>query len=84
MAGLNAAMTMLGKDRIVFPSATAIGALANYVSSSTSASFQPMNVNFGIIDQLDRKVRGGKAARNEALSARALEITDNIVLRFFN
>ena len=84
VAGLNAAMTMLGKDRIVFPSATAIGALANYVSSSTSASFQPMNVNFGIIDQLDRKVRGGKAARNEALSARALEITDNIVLRFFN
>lgn len=83
VAGLNAAMTMLGKDRVVFPSATAVGALANYVSSSTSASFQPMNVNFGIIDQLDHKVRGGKAARNEALSARALEITDNIVLHFF-
>ena len=83
VAGLNAAMTMLGKDRVVFPSATAIGALANYVSTSTSASFQPMNVNFGIIDQLDHKVRGGKAARNEALSARALEITDNIVLHFF-
>lgn len=73
VAGLNAARTALGKERIVFPSSTAIGALAKYVSSSTSASFQPMNVNFGIIDPLEKKVKGGKSARNEQISARALE-----------
>ena len=29
---------------------TAIGALATYISDHTVAKFQPMNVNFGIID----------------------------------
>ena len=31
-----------------------------------------MNANFGIVDRLDHTVRGGKSARNEAISARAL------------
>lgn len=78
VAGLNAARAALGKERIIFPSLTAIGALAKYVSSSTSASFQPMNVNFGIIDPLDRKVKGGKAARNEQISVRSLEVIKEI------
>lgn len=78
VAGLNAARAALGKERIIFPSLTAIGALAKYVSSSTSASFQPMNVNFGIIDPLDKKVKGGKAARNEQISARSLEAIKEI------
>ena len=34
--------------------------------------FLPMNANFGIVPRLTEKVRGGKAKRNEALSARAL------------
>lgn len=79
VAGLNAARRALGKDSIIFPSATAIGALAKYVSSSTSASFQPMNVNFGIIDPLTKKVKGGKSARNEQISARALECIKEMV-----
>lgn len=74
IAGLTAAMDALGLSVPAFPSATAIGALAHYVSSSVSSDFQPMNVNFGIIDRLDRKVKGGKAVRNEAISQRALEI----------
>lgn len=78
VAGLNAARAALRKERIIFPSLTAIGALAKYVSSSTSASFQPMNVNFGIIDPLDKKVKGGKAARNEQISARSLEAIKEI------
>lgn len=78
VAGLNAARAALGKERIIFPSLTAIGALAKYVSSSTSTSFQPMNVNFGIVDPLDRKVKGGKAARNEQISVRSLEVIKEI------
>jgi methylenetetrahydrofolate--tRNA-(uracil-5-)-methyltransferase len=74
IAGVTAAMDALGLSVPAFPSATAIGALAHYVSSSVSSDFQPMNVNFGIIDRLDRKVKGGKAVRNEAISQRALEI----------
>lgn len=74
VAGISAALTLLGKDIPDFPNTTAIGALAHYVSEATTSNFQPMNVNFGIIEPLGRKVKGGKAARNEALSARAIEI----------
>ena len=73
VAGVTAALDALGKEAPAFTSQTAIGALAQYVSSSISSNFQPMNVNFGIIDRLDRKVKGGKAVRNEAISERALE-----------
>lgn len=74
VAGISAALTAIGKHPLDFPSTTAIGALAHYVSEATTSNFQPMNVNFGIIDPLGYKVKGGKAARNEALSARAIEI----------
>ena len=40
-----------------FGTVTAIGALAHYVSDRTVASFQPMNVNFGIIAPLEQRVR---------------------------
>ncbi len=71
LAGLNAARYALGKEPILFPDTTAIGALAHYVSSA-AGDFQPMNVNFGIIAPLGFKVRGGKAAKNQKLSERAL------------
>ena len=77
VAGLNAAMLALGKEKVVFPTETQIGALAHYVSEGgVSSSFQPMNANFGIIAPLDTKVKGGKKNRNEAYSARSLAIID--------
>ena len=79
VAGVNAAMTALGRDRIYFPRETVIGALAAYVSEGgVSKKFQPMNANFGIIAPLDKKVKGGKAKRNEAYSERSLEIIDRL------
>ena len=81
-AGINAAMRMLGREPVDFPDTTAIGALAHYISSAAVTDFQPMNVNFGIMAPLGQRVKGGKAARNAALSERALgiieEITKNI------
>ena len=75
VAGINAALKVLGKDPIVFPRETEIGALAAYISEGgISASFQPMNANFGIIAPFDKKVKGGKKNRNEAYAARSLEI----------
>ena len=73
VAGINAAMYALEKEKICFPDTTAIGALANYVSDENITKFQPMNVNFGIIRPLEKRVKGGKAAKNEALANRALE-----------
>lgn len=79
VAGINAAATALGKDPIVFPDSTVLGAMAKYVSNGSCGKFQPMNANFGVIRPLDKKVKGGKSARNEALSARALNELDEFL-----
>ena len=78
VAGVNAAILALGKDPVIFPKETEIGALAHYVSEGgVSSSFQPMNANFGIIAPFDKKIKGGKRCRNEAYAARSLEIIKN-------
>lgn len=75
VAGVNAARMALGMEPRIFPKETEIGALSHYVSEGgVSSTFQPMNANFGIIAPFDKKVKGGKKARNEAYSARSLEI----------
>ena len=75
VAGLNAAMKALGKEAVIFPKETEIGALAHYVSEGgLSSNFQPMNANFGIIAPFDKKIKGGKKVRNEAYADRSLEI----------
>jgi methylenetetrahydrofolate--tRNA-(uracil-5-)-methyltransferase len=77
VAGVNAAMLALGKEPVVFPKETEIGALAHYVSEGgVSSSFQPMNANFGIIAPFEKKIKGGKKARNEAYAIRSLEIIE--------
>ncbi len=73
VAGVNAAMTALGKEPIDFTRETVIGSLSHYVSSGVSTDFQPMNANFGIIAPLEYKVKGGKRARNEEYARRSLE-----------
>ena len=78
VAGVNAALKVLGKDGFVFPATMMIGAMANYVSRGGVGSFQPMNANFGIVPRLEEKVRGGKKARYEAYSRRALEVCDKV------
>ena len=83
VAGVNAAMAALGREAVVFPRETEIGALAHYVSEGgISSSFQPMNANFGIIAPFEKKVKGGKKARNEAYALRSLEIIKEY--NFFN
>ena len=78
VAGVNAAMQILGRDKIIFPKETEIGALAHYVSEGgVSSSFQPMNANFGIIAPFDKKIKGGKKCRNEAYAERSLAIIDS-------
>ncbi len=81
VAGVNACRRALGKEAVVFSPETAIGALAHYVSTE-SAHFTPMNVNFGIISPLPHRVKGGKAAKNAALSRRSLAIIDEQFLTF--
>ena len=77
LAGVCAACEALGRPLPTFPTTTAVGALAAYISNQTLTKFQPMNINFGIIDPLGYRVRG-KREKNQAISARALEVVDSI------
>lgn len=56
---MNVANKILGKDKIVMPKETVIGALADYISIENS-KFQPMNANFGILPQLEIKIKDKK------------------------
>ena len=76
VAGLNAALAVKGGEPLVFDDVTVIGAMAKYVSEGGIGDFQPMNANFGVVAPLDRKVKGGKRARNQALAERALDAAD--------
>ena len=78
VAGVDAALSVLGEAPVEFSEKTALGALGHYVSTGLNGRFDPMNVNFGIIAPLESRVKGGKRAKNDALSARALEITDEL------
>ena len=73
VAGINAARQAQGREALLFPQKTMLGAMAHYVAGGGVSAFVPMNANFGIIEPLPHRVKGGKTAKNEALSARALE-----------
>ena len=74
LVGVETAAELKGLPPVDFPQETAVGALALYVANGPlSGNFQPMNVNFGIITPLGKKVRG-KRGKNEEISQRSLEL----------
>lgn len=81
IAGINMARFLEGKDILDLDATTAIGALANYISYHSEIeqpdTFEPMNVNFGIFNALERKVY--KKERKMAYPKRALENLNKIL-----
>ena len=81
LTGLETARELLNLPPADFPKETAIGALARYTSGGAVSDFQPMNINFGLIEPLGAKVRG-RRDKNLAISKRSLEIIDDMLSRF--
>ena len=79
VAGINAARFANGEQPYIFPRTTMLGAMAHYVSHGGVGAFTPMNANFGIIEPLSQRVKGGKAAKNQALADRSLEILETVL-----
>ena len=77
LVGVELARRLQGKAPIDFPQETAIGALGLYVSNQSVTTFQPMNINFGIIPPLDHRVKG-KRNKNAELSQRSPAIIDTL------
>ena len=80
LVGIETAARVLGLPPVDFPQETAIGALALYVSGGSVGDFQPMNINFGIISPLGRRVKG-KRNKNAEISARSLGIIENLLTK---
>ena len=77
LAGINAARCAEGRERVIFPPETAIGALAHYVANGGSGKFDPMNITFGLISPLKERVRK-KKEKHAKIAARSLEILKTI------
>ena len=71
VAGLNAIRKFKDENKVIFDEKTMIGCLAKYISSPNE-KFQPMNANFGILPELNIKIRD-KKERYQALADRALK-----------
>ena len=71
MAGINAARLAKNLDAKIFPKETCHGALANYITTADEKNFQPMNITFGLLPPLEKKVR--KTDRKNFLAERALK-----------
>ncbi|TFG64605.1 MAG: methylenetetrahydrofolate--tRNA-(uracil(54)-C(5))-methyltransferase (FADH(2)-oxidizing) TrmFO, partial [Gemmatimonadales bacterium] len=73
LAGLNLDRILTGEQPLIPPPTTMIGGLYRYLREADPANFQPMNANFGLLDPLPERVKGGRKARRAALSRRAQE-----------
>jgi methylenetetrahydrofolate--tRNA-(uracil-5-)-methyltransferase len=71
VAGINLARLLDGESPRVPPPTTMLGALYRYLREADPRYFQPMNANFGLIDELPSPPRD-KRVKREQLAARAL------------
>ncbi|MPN47272.1 Methylenetetrahydrofolate--tRNA-(uracil-5-)-methyltransferase TrmFO [bioreactor metagenome] len=81
VAGMNAALTIMGKKPLHFPADTAHGALCQYITNAEAKHFQPMNINFGLLPPLGKKVKD-KKLKNKMIAERALESLENFKCDF--
>jgi methylenetetrahydrofolate--tRNA-(uracil-5-)-methyltransferase len=72
VAGINAARKCLDLEPVSFPSSTATGALASYVSDGSVRNFQPMNVNYGLMPPPGVKIKK-KSEKYAAMAEAALD-----------
>lgn len=83
VAGINAARYVLGREPVEFPAETAHGALCRYITNVAPSHFQPMNINFGLIPPLGKKIKD-KKVKNSMLAARSLAILLKFSEKFDN
>ncbi len=77
IAGINAAKYINEDEKFILPKETMLGSLINYISTPND-KFQPMNANFGILPQLNQKIRD-KKLRYEKLADVAIENLTNFL-----
>ncbi len=83
MAGRFAASWALGEPLRPWPRETALGSLAHYVASADPVGYQPANITFDLLPDLDeaarKKFRHDKKARHAEVCRRAQQALDQHV-----
>lgn len=77
VAGMNMVRYLNKQEPIIFPRETVMGALSYYITHCEAEHFQPMKANFGILPDLETRVK--KKLRKEAYANRAVEVMDEFV-----
>lgn len=80
IAGIFAAVALLGKNLSPPPEETAVGSLLQYVTSYQGKNFQPMNINLGLLPPLDvgrveRKLKGSLMAKRALAALKSWQAT---------
>ena len=76
-AAINMDRYLTGREQIIFPASTVIGSMSHYICNANPEGFQPMNANFGILPELDVKIKD-KSLKKKAYTERAIESIKNI------
>ncbi len=64
LAAINLSRLLAGKDPVVPPSVTMLGALYRHLREADPAHFQPMNANFGLLEELPEPPRDKQKKRS--------------------
>ena len=75
LAGINLSRLLGGAEPVIPPPTTMMGALYRYLREADPRHFQPMNANFGLLDELEnasRELLRDKAKKREAFAERGL------------
>ena len=71
LAGINLSRMLAGDEPVVPPPTTMLGALYRYLREADPRHFQPMNANFGLVDELPGRWKD-KRLKREKIAERAL------------
>ena len=71
VAGINLSRVLGGLEPALPPATTMLGALYRYLREADPKHFQPMNANFGLVDDLPESIRD-KRVKREKFAERAL------------
>jgi methylenetetrahydrofolate--tRNA-(uracil-5-)-methyltransferase len=79
LAGINASRLLSGREPLVLPKTTMLGALCHYITHADMKDFQPMKANFGILPTLETEKKLGKRERAQFMADRARQAINDFL-----
>ena len=71
LAGVHASAMAIGSESVSPPRSTAFGSLVHYITNADAGNFQPANITFDLLPQLEQRIRDRKQ-RHRMICERAL------------